>query len=132
MLIPSGRMNSSIRISPGGIGLSIFGVFMRFLSVVIHDLDLMSITGFPREAYPPLGVDPDAVLALAISLQCFEVVAWGRLQVLERASPVQVQELPTGSSFDGPETPDRDVVEEGFDILVAKGANHGISVLRMT
>jgi hypothetical protein len=92
----------------------------------------MRIPGFPREAHPPLVVDPDAVLALAVALQRFEVVAWGRLQIFERASAVQVQKLPTGSSFDGPETPDRDVVEERLDILVAKGANHGISVLRMT
>jgi hypothetical protein len=125
-------MNSSIRISPGGIGLSLFAVFMLFLSVVIHDFDLMGITGFPREAHPPLVVDPDAVLALAAALQGFEVVAWGRLQVLERASPVQVQEFPTGSPLDGLEPPDRNVVEEGLDILVAKGANHDSSLLRMT
>jgi hypothetical protein len=105
---------------------------MLFLSVVIHDLDVMRITGLPREAHPPLVVDPDTVLPFAIALQRFEVVAWVRLQVLESASPVQVQELPTGSPFDGPETPDRNVIEERLDIQVAKGANHRIRILRMT
>jgi hypothetical protein len=46
------------------------------------------IAGLPREAHPPLVVDPEAVLALAIALQALEAVARGRLQVRERASPV--------------------------------------------
>jgi len=36
-------MNSSIRISPGGIGASILAVVISFLSVVVHDLDLVGI-----------------------------------------------------------------------------------------
>ena len=71
-------------------------------------------------------------MALAVALQRLELVAWRRLQVLEHASPVQVQQLPAGDPLDGPEPPDRDVVEEGLDVLVAEGAESPASLLRMT
>lgn len=72
------------------------------------------------------------MLPSAVPLQRFELIARRRLQVPERASPVQVQQLPTGSPLDGLEPPDREVVEEGLDALVAKGPNHVGSLLRIT
>jgi hypothetical protein len=86
----------------------------------------------PAAVRASISVRPDAVLPSAVALQCLELVARGHVQVVEHASPVQVQELPTGGPLDRPEPPDRDVVEEGLDVLVAKGANHVTMVLRMT
>jgi hypothetical protein len=43
--------------------------------MIVHDLDIQRVIGAPAKAHPPLVVDPNAVLALAIALQCFEPVA---------------------------------------------------------
>lgn len=72
------------------------------------------------------------MLPSAVALQRFELIAGRRLQVPEHASPVQVQQLPARGPLDSPETPDREVVEEGFGVLVAEGPDHIASVLRMT
>jgi hypothetical protein len=47
--------------------------------VIIDDLDIERVTVTPTETDPPLLVDPQAVLALAIALQRLELVrAWNR------------------------------------------------------
>jgi hypothetical protein len=53
--------------------------------VVIHDFyHAWTLVAFrPREANPPLVVDADAVLALAMSFQCFETITWEAAQGLQ-------------------------------------------------
>jgi len=43
--------------------------------VVIHDFDVLGATGCPHKAHAPLPVDADAVLASAIVLEGFELIA---------------------------------------------------------
>jgi hypothetical protein len=43
--------------------------------VVIHNFNLMRAVFTPNKAQPPLVVDADAVLTLAVILQGFELVA---------------------------------------------------------
>jgi hypothetical protein len=49
--------------------------------VVIDDLDIHRTFVSPDKTYPPLLVDPDAVLAMTIAAQSFEHVPWRRPQV---------------------------------------------------
>jgi hypothetical protein len=42
--------------------------------VIIDDLDVKGVTLTPPETYPPLFADPNAVLALAITLQSLELI----------------------------------------------------------
>jgi hypothetical protein len=59
-------------------------------SVIIDDLDVVGIPTGPAEADPPLVVDPDAVLAVPISCQCFETIARRGLEVVEGAGPMKI------------------------------------------
>src|SRR3569833_3323100 len=77
-LIPMGTRNSSSRISPGGMGSSIF-IFAH--SLIVHDLDRLGAV-VPSETDAPLVVDPDAVLARAVALQ--------RLQPVARRTPQNI------------------------------------------
>lgn len=49
--------------------------------MVVHDLDLVSIARSPDETDPPLVVDTDAVLTLAVPLECFKPIARGAVRV---------------------------------------------------
>jgi hypothetical protein len=51
--------------------------------VVVDDFDFVSATVAPTEADAPLVVDANAVLPLAIALQCFEVIARRHTQILK-------------------------------------------------
>jgi hypothetical protein len=61
--------------------------------MIIDDLDVKGVTFTPPETDPPLLVDPDAVLALSITLQSLELIrAWNR-KVLQVSSRVQLLQL---------------------------------------
>ncbi len=45
-----------------------------FSSVVVHNLDLVSITVSPRETHAPLVIDSDAPLTFSIALELFQTV----------------------------------------------------------
>lgn len=79
--------------------------------MIIGDLDVIRIALFPSKADPPLGVDPDAVLTLAVPLERFQVVSRWRHQVLQRSCPMEIEQLASGLSFDAAEALDGHVVE---------------------
>jgi hypothetical protein len=84
-------MNSSSNISPGWISLSDVKHFGHgLLSVVIHKFDSVRTVGLPDKANPPLVVDTDAVLALAIPLQCLQPVPGRNAQRLQSGGGVQL------------------------------------------
>ena len=64
--------------------------------MVIHDCNSVRVAVLPYEANSPLLIDADAVLALPIAFQFFQVVARRHLQIGQRSRPVQVFELPPG------------------------------------
>src|SRR4051794_26962665 len=86
-LTPSGCMNSSSRISPGGIGVSFFAIAVSLL-VVVDNFNLPGIPVDPAEADPPLVIDTDAVLPAPIALKCFERIARRRAKLFERLDGV--------------------------------------------
>jgi hypothetical protein len=51
--------------------------------MVINDLHVVDISLSPGEANPPLVIDPDTMLFLAVAFQSLKPVAWRDLQVLE-------------------------------------------------
>ena len=52
-------------------------------SVVIDNLNLVRAVGLPLEADAPLLVDADGLLAFAVSLEGFEPVSGGDVEVVE-------------------------------------------------
>jgi len=57
--------------------------------MVINDLDVIRITVFPRKADAPLLVDPDAVLAFSVMMQCFHVIRRWDSQSLKKARCIE-------------------------------------------
>src|SRR5690242_15808482 len=83
-----GRRKSWSRISPG------WGLCSR--SVVVDDLDFVGMFISPYEADPPLIVDADRVLSLAITFQGFEPVRRRDAQILEPPGAVDETQLAQG------------------------------------
>jgi len=61
--------------------------------MVIHDLDAVGIPILPEETNPPLIVDPDAVLAFAVTLQSLKTVGRWCLQIFKGTSPLEHPEF---------------------------------------
>jgi len=55
----------------------------EFSSMVINDLNVFRAIDCPSETHPPLFVNPDAVLAFAVSSQRFQSVTGRRFQVIQ-------------------------------------------------
>ena len=64
-----------------------------FRLVIIDDLDVKGVTLTPPETDPPLLVDPDAVLALAIAFQSLELIRARNRKILQVSSGVQLLQL---------------------------------------
>src|SRR5688572_10134931 len=64
------------------------------LSVVVLAADVVRIVLLPSESNPVLLVHPNAVLALPVSNQGFETIAWHRDQVIELLGAIEHRQLP--------------------------------------
>lgn len=111
---------------PGWIGRS-FLVFvaigMLLPSVIIRDLDIVSISVAPVEAEAKLLVDSDAVLSVAIATELFQAKARKR-KIPQRCGRVKKIEFDSGRTFDALEFPARQPVEQLSRLLVLAGSNH--------
>lgn len=92
--------------------------------MVVHDLNVKYLPLLPAKADPPLIIDADAVLALAVAFEGFEPVAGRNLEILQPSDLMQKQELATGDSFNGPEPRHVLIVKQGFRPAVVEGADH--------
>jgi hypothetical protein len=72
--------------------------------MIVDDLNLLSATITPYEANPPLIVDADRVLSLAIALKRFEPIARRLTQIVQCADAIEQQQLATGLPLDGTKT----------------------------
>src|SRR5215469_617523 len=93
-VMPSGLMNSSSSISPGGVGGRSEGILTCAISVIssviVHDLNVFGAGVGPPEAHPPLIVDPDRVLSSSLARERLQAVARRRTQVPERGGLVEL------------------------------------------
>lgn len=62
--------------------------------MIIDDFNIYRPQGSlrPLETNPPLVIDPDAVLALAVALERFETVSW-QVQIEQRCRRIELVEL---------------------------------------
>src|SRR3954451_8335636 len=91
-LISSGSINSSSRTLPGCIGGYILSSVTSFSSsqlVIVNDLNLVGISAFEREADAVLLVDANRPLALSVTTQLLQTIAWRSPQVLDVRSSIQ-------------------------------------------
>jgi hypothetical protein len=99
-------------------------------SVVVHDLDIAWSGQRPDKAYSPLVVDPNAVLALAVSFERFELVAWGRTQKVQSLRCVELRQLSLSNQDESLEPLRILSLEQRLGVLAVERPNHAKSVLR--
>jgi len=58
--------------------------------VVIYNFYIFCTLTYPVKAYPPLIVDANAVLTGTITPECFEMIAWRHLQVIESNRDIEL------------------------------------------
>lgn len=103
---------------------------LPFLSVVIDDLDLVYVSARPAQTNPPLVVDPDTVLCLAVALERLEPVSRRRHQVSERLRAENIEQLAARRALDCPKSGDWAIVEQRLGIGRPDGLYHLQMVLR--
>jgi len=64
------------------------------------------------------------VLASAFSLERFEPIARRHPEVVEPPRLIEVEQLPSGGSFEGSKSGNLKVVKERCGVLALEGANH--------
>jgi hypothetical protein len=67
--------------------------------MIVDDPDIGWSSVIPGEANAPLVVDPDAVLAEPIALQCFQPVSWRHAEVIETPCTVHQAQFPKRRSL---------------------------------
>jgi hypothetical protein len=72
--------------------------------MIVDNLNLLSATVTPCEANPPLIIDSDRVLSLAVTLKRFEPIAWRLTQIVQCADAIKQQQLTTSLPFEGTKT----------------------------
>ena len=74
--------------------------FIPVLLVIVSDLDLECIALPPDETYSPLVVDPNAVLALAVTQEFLETVSRRNIQVCQGIRCIQNPKPDVGLALD--------------------------------
>jgi hypothetical protein len=93
---PRGLRKSSRSVSRGWTG----GMILLFLAifvaplVIVHNLYIQSVGFDPAKAYPPLVVDPNAVLPESVTPKCFEAVSWNCSKVGKGNSSMYLIQFP--------------------------------------
>src|SRR5579872_2429172 len=100
MLMPSGFMNSSLKISPGWIGSRSFVRLFTRASMVVDDFDVMRLAISPNEANSPLVVDPNTMLPGAVALEGLQAVAGRNSKIVQSPSRMEVHQFPPRDPLD--------------------------------
>jgi hypothetical protein len=96
--------------------------------MIVNDLNVISVAVSPKEAYTPLIIDADAALTLAVALQCFQTIPWRNHQIMQGAGTMEVKQLSTRYSFEGPKTRHVPISEQRFRLPGSEGADHESSI----
>jgi len=92
--------------------------------VIIHDFDLVRVALAPYETYPPLVINPNAVLPFSVSAQAFQPIPRWRGQIAESRGEMQLLKLSPGNALNRLKPAHRFSLEEPFCIGATEGANH--------
>jgi hypothetical protein len=97
--------------------------------MVIDDLDIERVSVLPFEADAPLLINADAVLALAITFQPFELIRRRNHQIAQIAGTVQILQSLARSLLDP--TIERSyelTLENRLGVLAPEGPDHRITI----
>jgi hypothetical protein len=99
-------------------------VFPSLTSVIIHNLHPVWAILPPHKAHTPLVIDPDAVLALPVSMQSFQAIAGKAGQVNQADCTVQDLQASLCLCLHSLEAAHLLTMVEGFGILITKALDH--------
>jgi hypothetical protein len=68
--------------------------------MIIYNIHVEGMSAFPQETYPPLVIDPDAVLPLSIPFEPLQPICRRNTQILESHGPMQHPKLSEGNILD--------------------------------
>ncbi|MDZ4164162.1 MAG: hypothetical protein U1C55_03450, partial [Smithellaceae bacterium] len=94
-------------------------------SMVIDDLNVVSVAALEAEAYAPLIVDADAPLPDSVTLQLLQPVIGRNTQISQVFRPVEHRQLTQGHDLDIYETGNPLAVEQGFSVGALECRDHG-------
>ncbi len=99
--------------------------------MIVGDFYIEGIAVFPAEAYPPLIVDPDAVLTLSITGQLFEAIPRRDSQIGQSIGGVKHEKLLQSRAEDVPRELSRAFsLEDQFGLWVFEAPNHSTIITR--
>lgn len=84
--------------------------------MVIHNLNIISISVSPPETYPPLVIDTDAALTPAVALQQFQSISRWHTKVIQTPCTVKIKEPSSGNPFNGPEPGNRLIFKQCLSV----------------
>jgi len=96
--------------------------------VVVNDLNLLWPGFRPDKAEPELVVDTDAVLAMAVSPERLQAIAWWNQKVVEASGGIQDGELAEGHASEASKPPHRLSLKEGLGVAATKRPDHRFMV----
>jgi hypothetical protein len=92
--------------------------------MVIHELNVIYISGRPAKAHTPLIVNADAELACTVSLQRLQAVARWRAQKIKSCRSVQLNQLALSHPADALPAPGTAAFEQSLSVLITKALDH--------
>jgi hypothetical protein len=93
--------------------------------MIVNDLHGIGVSISPREADPPLVVDPNTPLTRSVSRKFLETVGWRQPQVFERRGGVQHAKFSESDSLDvGWQLPRTLQIENFLRFRIVPGAYH--------
>ena len=95
--------------------------------MIVHDFNIEDFAFPPGKTNPPLVVDSDAVLALAITLEGFEPISRRHLQIIEATRLVKVQELSARNPLDSAKPRNDLIPKQRLGVWITEGANHQLA-----
>src|SRR4030065_1595333 len=88
-------------------------------SMIIYDLNIKNISGYPGETHSPLFIDTNAKLPCTVPLQCLQAVARWRTKKIKRRRSIQLNQLALSHTTDGPPAAMAVALEQGLWFVIA-------------
>jgi hypothetical protein len=92
--------------------------------MIVDDLHIQRIPILPSETDAPLVIDPDAILAFATALQCFQAIARRRTKFVQCSGRIDYQQFPARGPLDASKPPRQLIAKECLGIPVSEAADH--------
>jgi len=97
--------------------------------VIIHNLNVVGVPGPPLKANTPLVIDPNAVLALSVPVQGFQMVCRGNPQIVQGYRPAYHSEFSKGHRLNVVRQPmGKSPVEDKLGFFSLKASDHALRV----